>query len=143
MSEKQKSAYASVDYRLEKAFNFTLDDLSANQAGFMSQGQLWDVPIWLRINLLNNRMVQSLVPKRQPRQILHCSGKIKVENQLREVHGGRVLMNSHIVSMPSANVRFLVSQEQAQVLVDGSSYHIYYRLEPMQILSLERVKTNG
>ena len=139
MSDKPKQSKASVDYRLEKAFNFTLDDMSANRAGFISQAQAWDMPRWAKTSVWSNRMMQSLLPKRSPQQVIHNCGKITVENQLREVHGGRFQMNAHIVSMPSANLRFSVTQGQAQVLSDGSTYHLYYRADTMQILSIERV----
>ncbi len=140
MSEKRKQSIEMTDYRPGKAFQFTMDDLSANQAGFMSLSQQWDVPLRARkmvFGALNNSLLQSVLPKRR-KQVLHSCGKIDVTNQLRDVHGGRFQMNSYIVTIEKANLRFSVNEKQAQALSDGRVYHIYYDPDTMRILSLER-----
>lgn len=140
MPEKSKQTRASSDYRLGKVFQFLQDDLSANKAGFMSLSQQWDVPLQARgvlFRFMNTGIAKSIAPKKR-RQVLHVCGNIEVENQLRDVHDGRFQMNSNIISVPDANVRFSVNQQQAEALSAGNVYHIYYNPATMQILSLER-----
>ncbi|MEM9953727.1 MAG: hypothetical protein AAF846_19110 [Chloroflexota bacterium] len=139
MVDKSKQAHAIRDYRVQKAFNFTLDDLSANQAGFMSVAQQWNLPTWMRgltRRLSSNRLVTS-----RPKQVLHACGKLTIASQLRDIHGGRFQIKSHIISIAEANLRFSVSEEQSRALSDGAVYHLYYNPDTMQILSLERTAT--
>lgn len=144
MGEKQKHQHTLPNRQLAKIYGFSAADLSANQAGFMSLAQEWRIPLWARtsINWATQSRLMKLFSDKIRRRAEHLCGKIILEYQLHEVHGGRFQMNSYTLVVESYPQRFVITAEQYRVLSDAVHYHVYYDAEMGQILSLKRAMNN-
>lgn len=137
MNDKRKNQHTLPSRQLAQVFRFSASDLAANRAGFMSRAQEWGVPLWMRDRFGWVRDYLHFQPKRR-RIAKHICGKIHIQQQLHEVHGGRFQIDWRSLTLAGHTERFPLSPAQYRLLSEGVTYHIYYDVQEGILLSLER-----
>ncbi|MGB1288196.1 MAG: hypothetical protein ACPG7F_16785 [Aggregatilineales bacterium] len=136
MSEKTKRAAGDVpDKQLARVFNFTADDLAANQAGYMSGAQMHGLPVQLR-------WLIKLLPAISERdEICVISGRVQLRREHRQIISHfRVDTSEHFYARFGTYTReFILTPVQFRILNEGVTYRLYYRVGVKRILSIERI----
>ena len=136
---KRKNQYTLPSRQLAKAFRFSAADLASNRAGFVTDAQRWNLPMFIRwLGWVGEDLSYS--SKNRPIATRIC-GKIKIQQKLHEVHGGRFQVQWRRLTVEGRDESFSLSQEQASLLSDGLVYHLYYDSRNGNLLSLERATT--
>jgi hypothetical protein len=138
-SPSKKITQDVPDRRLARAFGFTHNDLNANRAGYLSRGQIWGAPSWMRLTLgWLGRWVPERIARR-PRVRIAC-GRARLAHERREIMGFfRVeLVEYFALQFGESGLRFPLTREQYNVLTDGIYYQVYYADDNMHIHSIER-----
>lgn len=141
MSEKSKRQHTLPDRRLAQAFSFSAHDLATNRAGFISNAQAWQMPLWTRSVL--GWFIDGLPPLdgRRDQRVQSVCGRTILTYEQQQImslfHADFV--ERHYVRFGEGGSRFRITPEQYRALVEGVPYRAYYTPERSEILSLERM----
>lgn len=132
------------DRRLARVFGFTIEDLHANRAGFMSRGQRWRLSP--RGRDIVGRVMDLFGVRDKPKRkdsvpIAQTCGTLSLQVEIREVP---TFQRVEVLPLHSVTVEdlppqtFRITPEQYRTLSQGLPYRVYYEPDSRRILSLER-----
>ncbi len=132
------------DIRLARAFDFTVEDLAANRAGYMTWQQrgLFGAKVLRWWSWLTRWLFDGRKNKKRKGHVASVCGRAKLEHYIADRPGPRdtIFYEYYILKFHNSDAHFPLTRQQYRVLSEGVPYCVYY--DPgyaSEILSIERV----
>ena len=138
-NKRKTSRNAVPDRQLAQAFGFTMDDLSANRAGYLSLAQQWGIPLALRRTF---GLIADWLPVSPALPVASVCGRVALERQQYLVmsfyHAETI--EKHKLMIADNQLVFHVTPQQYRLIAEGVPYWVYYTPADVVIMSLERAE---
>jgi len=122
---------------LALAFGFTMDDLSANRAGYLSLAQQWGIPLALRRTF---GLIADRLPVGHALHVETVCGRAHLQRQQHEImsfyHAETI--EQHKLMLGDNPLVFHLTPQQYRLIAEGVLYRVYYTPADVVVMSLER-----